>query len=481
LTVTYGAGVELPAFEHVPGYLSSAGAEAVELAALAGLNLDPWQVHVLEHSLGEREDGRWAAVEVGLCVPRQNGKNSILEARELAGLFLLDEKLLIHSAQQFKTAKEHFLRILGLIEQTPDLDRRVNKVTRTHGEEGIELKDGKRLLFFARSKTSGRGFAQADFVAFDEAMFLPEFVIANLVPTQSSNPNYQRWYVGSPVDQAIHPEGVVFARVRDRGHKDSDDRMAWFEYCANADNPAAVDENMFTSEDVWAQANPGLGIRISTDAVQDELRALDRRTFAVERLGVGDWPDIDGNDAAIISPEDWQAIQVEQGEIVGPVCFAIDVSPERTTSISVCGRDVDGNRQIEVVEHKPGTGWVVERLNELDQAHNPDMICMDAFGPAASLLPALSDAGVKITTMTSTDHAQACGLFIDAVQQQTVRHLGSMELRNAVKGAKVRPLNDAWAFSRKNSGVDISPLVSVTFAHWASSTTDTGGDWTFYR
>jgi hypothetical protein len=37
---------------------------------------------------------------------------------ELAGLFLLGEDLLIHSAHQFKTAKEHFSRVLSLIEST---------------------------------------------------------------------------------------------------------------------------------------------------------------------------------------------------------------------------------------------------------------------------------------------------------------------------------------------------------------------------
>jgi hypothetical protein len=42
---------------------------------------------VLERALGVREDGKWAAFEVGLDVSRQNGKGGILEARELAGLF----------------------------------------------------------------------------------------------------------------------------------------------------------------------------------------------------------------------------------------------------------------------------------------------------------------------------------------------------------------------------------------------------------
>jgi hypothetical protein len=464
-----------------PEYGSSAGVEAIELAAMAGLELDPWQQLVLEHSLGEGEDGRWAAAEVGLCVPRQNGKNSVLEARELAGLFLLGEDLLIHSAHQFKTAKEHFLRVMMLIESTPDLDRRVKKVIRTHGEEGIELIGGQRLLFFARNKSSGRGFAQASFVAFDEAMFLPETTMGALLPAQSSSANRQRWYVGSAVDQAVHTDGVVFARIRKHGHDGTHPRLVWCEWSAEGENPVAVEDAAFSSEEVWARANPGLHIRVSVEAVEDELRALDRRTFAVERLGVGDWPDIDLDGHAIISQEDWEAIQVgAASQIVGAVCFAVDVSPERTAAVAVCGRNADGQLQVEIPMHKEGTGWVVEWLNDRDQTHNPTMIVLDSFGPAASLLPGLLEAGVNVTTMNSGDHTQACGMFVDAVQQQTVRHLGSLELRNAVKGAAVRPLNDAWAFSRKNSGVDISPLVAATFAHWAAATSGSDNDWAFY-
>src|SRR5262245_42324161 len=134
---------------------------------MAGLELDPREAMVLDVALGEGEDGRWAAAEVGLCVPRQNGKNAVLEARELAALFLLNEHLVIHSAQQFKTAKEHFLRLLGLIESTPDLDRRVRRISRTHGEEAIELRNGHRILFMARTKASGRGFT-APLLVFDE-------------------------------------------------------------------------------------------------------------------------------------------------------------------------------------------------------------------------------------------------------------------------------------------------------------------------
>ena len=89
-------GVQRPRLLHLPDRISSsAGQEAAELAASAGLVLDDWQRFVLDVGLSERADGQWSAFEVGLIVPRQNGKGSVLEARELAGLFLFGERLIL--------------------------------------------------------------------------------------------------------------------------------------------------------------------------------------------------------------------------------------------------------------------------------------------------------------------------------------------------------------------------------------------------
>ena len=140
----------------LPPRVGSAGAEAVELARSAGLILDPWQATTLDAALSEQPGGQWAAFEVGVVVPRQNGKGAILEARELAGLFLLGEELILHSAHEFKTGQEAFRRVLNLIENTPDLDRKVKRVRTSHGEEGIETTTGARLRFVARSSGSGQ-------------------------------------------------------------------------------------------------------------------------------------------------------------------------------------------------------------------------------------------------------------------------------------------------------------------------------------
>jgi len=463
-------GVQEPRVWSLPESVSSAGEEAVELARMAGLVLDPWQEFVLASSLGERDDGKWAAFEVGVVVSRQNGKGSILEARELAGLFLLGERLIIHSAHQFDTSIEAFRRLLFLIEDTPDFARRVKRVSRSHGEEGIELKGGQRIRFRTRTKGGGRGFT-SDCLILDEAMILPESAHSALLPTLSARPNPQVWYTGSAVDQEVHEHGIVLARIRERGLKGDDPALAYMEWSVDEDDYNDDPAQVAVDPDAWARANPGLGIRISTEHVAREQRSMDAKAFAVERLGVGDWPATDGSGQRVIGRAAWAACEDAESTVRDPVCFAVDVMPDRSAaSIAVAGRRDDGLAHVEIVEHRRGTDWAAGRLAELVADHKSIGALCDATGPVASLLPELEKLGVQVEAVNTSEHAQACGMLFDAVQQQTVRHLGSLELGAAVAGAVKRPLGDSWAWSRKSSTVDISPLVAVTLALWGALT-----------
>lgn len=462
-------GAQEPRCLWLPPCVGSAGQEAIELADMAGLFLDPWQKLVLAHSLAERDDGKWAAFEVGLVVSRQNGKGSILEARELAGLFLLGERLIIHSAHQFDTSLEAFRRLLALVEETPEFSRRVRRVSRSHGEEGIELKGGQRIRFRTRTKGGGRGFT-SDCLILDEAMDLPEVAHGALLPTLSARPNPQVWYTGSAVDRNVHEHGIVFARVRERGLKGGDRGLAFFEWSVDVDEFAA-DPELASSPGAWAQANPGLGIRIAADHVALEQRSMDPHTFSVERLGVGDWPSTDGL-RRVISSEAWAALIDASSAPGDPLTFAIDVSPDRSfASIAVAGRRGADEHHVEVVDRRPGTGWVVDRAVELERKHGGRAWIVDAAGPVSSLLFDLAERlDVEPAVVSAQQHAQAFGLFVDAVEQGTLRHLGSVELASALAGAVKRPLGDAWAWSRKSSTVDISPLVACTLALWGSVT-----------
>lgn len=450
------------------------GRDAVEFAAWAGLKLDPWQAFVLEHALAERPDRKWAAFEVGVVVPRQNGKGGILEARELAGLFVLEERLIIHSAHQFDTSLEAFRRLLTLIDGRDDLRRRVKRISRAHGEEGIELHSGQRIRFRTRTKGGGRGFT-ADCLILDESMILPESAVGATLPTLSARPNPQVWYMGSAVDQEIHDNGIVSARVRERGLK-GDPSLAFFEWSAYPDgmdeiDPSDLPRGLAEDRDAWRRANPA--DRVSLEHVEREHRAMDPRTFAVERLGIGDWPVTDPDAGAVIPVATWRGLTDPDSTITERLCFALDVNPERSwSSVAAAGLRRDELAHVEVVERHQGTGWVVQRAAELTVKHRPSAFLVEANSPAAALVADLQDAGVPVVVVSSSDLAKACGVFFDLAVEGRLRHLGTQELDSAVRGAAKRPLVDSWAWSRKTSKVDISPLVAATLAAWHATSHD---------
>ena len=469
--------MQAPRLRLVPDFASTAGDEAIELAAKAGLALDEWQQAVLRAMLGEKPDGAWSAFEVGLCLPRQNGKNAILEARELAGLFLLGEQLIVHSAHEFDTSMEHFLRVRDLIESTPMLDKRVLAFRTANGKEGIELRSKQRLRFRARTKGGGRGWS-ADLVVFDEAMEIKQASHGSILPTLSARDNPQVIYTGSAVDEWIHDHGEVFTRVRERA-LDGDSGLAYFEWSADVGDPRRDDPEaaleIATDREAWQQANPALGIRIGADHVAAEQRSMDPRTFAVERLGIGAWPKTGEAGDQVIPPEAWKALEDLGSEPRDPVCIAFDVSPDRSSSsIVVSGLREDGNVHVEMVDpdrddenaSRKGTRWLIPRLVELVEDHSPAIVACDPAGPAGSFIDRLEAKGVEIEEVSMREYGQACGAFYDACEDGTLRHLGQSELNYAVAGAAKRALGEAWAWKRKGSAVDISPLVAATLAHF---------------
>ncbi|HUR74439.1 MAG TPA: hypothetical protein VMZ00_09185 [Sporichthya sp.] len=487
MTASALVGVQQPRISSIPPYVSSSGQDVVDLAASAGLILDPWQEYCLRHGLGEREDGRWSAFEVGVVVSRQNGKGSVFEARCLAGLFLFGERLILYSAHEFKTAQEMFLRMQALVEGSDAFRRRVKRIRTSHGDEGIELLDGARLRFVARSTGSGRGFS-GDLNIMDEAFNLPDAAVDALMPTMSARPNPQLWYGSSAADKTIAPCEQL-GRVRRRGIAGGDPSLFYAEWsiesctpecgegCTEHDNPA--------SPDSWAKANPALGIRISVEHVAREHASMGAKGFLRERLGVGNWPTDQADQWAVIPEAKWRAVADPASEPVGKVAFAIHVSPDRSwAAIATAGRRADGLAHVEVVDHRPGTKWVADRVKQMQERWDPCAWVVDAGSPAGSLIADLEAVRIEkaggefvkleITKPNHREVGHAFGQLVDAVMPEegasSIRVLPHPALDAAVAGAVTRPLGDAKAWDSKAASVDICPLVAVTFAAWGFAT-----------
>lgn len=472
-------GKQRPRIEWVPPFSSSAGGEAVELADHAGLVLDPWQRYVLVNGLGETEDGKWNTFENCVTVSRQNGKGAIIEARELAGLYLFGEQLIIHTSHEFKTSLEAFGRIRSLIENTDDLRRKVRRITVSHGSESIELLNGNKLRFLARTKGSGRGFS-CDCLILDEAMILGSNSMAALLPTMSARKNPQVWYTGSA---GIGEVSSQLAAIRERGITGADKSLAYFEWSADVHNEQCLSSCghhlKVTDEQAWLEANPGIGYRISLDYVAKECAALGPAMFARERLGVGEYPSFGGTDSPI-SVQQWVALTDINSQPGQNVAFAVDVAENRAhATVALFSVREDGTGHVELVDRRPGTEWVTDRLVELRQRWSPVAIAIDGKGPAASLLTDLDAAGLAkprlpefpqrgdLLILTPSDMVVACGQLADSVNQFGLSHVGDEVLTSAVGGATARPVLDSWAWARRKSMVDISPLVAVTAARYA--------------
>lgn len=478
-------GAQVPRIDVAPdGYDHPQWDEVVGLLAELGYELDPWQLETLRRSLmRQRFQGveRWAAFTVGVCAPRQNGKNGLLEPRQLAGAIILREPMQMHSAHLADTSKEAFRRLDQLIDANEWLSRQVRHVWRTNGHESIEFTNGCRIRFRTRTKGGGRGFGASP-VYFDEAMALPEISVKAILPVLTAQPDPQVWYTGSAVDQTEQPDGIAFARVRDRALSGDADRLMYREWSLPYESPGDVPVEVLDDPVSWASTNAAFGRRITEDYVRAERGELDDRGFAVERCGVGDWPDVSGDSTSLVPLEVWDSLgddpAAPAAKLLGfPLVFAVDVSPDRSmSSIVVAGRREDGNDQLELVDRRPGTAWVVERVVGLNSRHNPIAVMADGIGPAGALIHEIEASGVAVTALSAGDYSKACGHLLDSIDGRTVRHLRSPELRAAVKGAVRRPLGDSWALSRRTSAVDITTLVAGTVALWGLSTLGHSGE-----
>lgn len=467
MTTSRGNGLkgdQRPRIYSVPDAPTSAGQEAIELAESAGLILDPWQQFDLDCALRENRDGQWTSFEVGVLCSRQNGKGGIIEARELAGLFLFNEGLIVHTAHQFDTSLEAFRRLLELIESTPDLDRRVSKVSNAHGKEGIELLNGNRIRFRARTRNGGRGFS-GDLVILDEAMIIPDEVMGALMPTMSARDNPQIWYLGSAVDEEVHDDGMVFTKIRNRGLRGNDPSLCWLEHSA-PDDRRENGELIADPADprVIAQANPALGRRISLAHVAKERRSMPRRMYEVERLGIGYWPSEDEEVERPIDPDVFGSRVELEPDLTDSIAISIDGDPSgKFISIAAAVIKADGGVHGEIGFHeKPGPG-IVPFVVSLVSRWDPCAVIVDSRGPAGYLRQDLINEGIEPEDVTASSMASASVGLQRAVDDGEFTFTGDPLLIDAVKGATKRKIGDGWGFAR-NGDATISPLVSVALA-----------------
>jgi hypothetical protein len=455
-------GVQTPRVHVAPkGRFRGDGEDAAFLSSAYGLAPDPFQSLVLEDWLARvAKNGKWASLTCACALPRQNGKNAILEMRELFGIVQLGEKFL-HTAHEVKTARKAFLRLASFFENTrkwPELADLVKDIRRTNGQEAIVLTNGGSVEFVARSKGSGRGFT-VDVLVCDEAQELSDDALEALMPTTSAAPlgNPQWIFTGTPPGPTAN--GEVFSRIRDDALSGKSSRLAWHEWSctgsADLDDPLSA-----------AAANPALGGRLQWDVVAGERARFSDEGFARERLGMWD----SAGSQRVISTDSWKVVAdanvVDRG---GEVAFALDVSPDRSTAtIASASWTTEGLPYVDVLETRRGEpDWGVQRFVDLCERHDVRAVVVDGASAAFSMVDPLRLRGLTVTVTSARQMAAAFGGFYDAVMDGAVRHLDQPLLNSALAAARKRKIGDSgFGWSRKDSESDITPVCAATLALW---------------
>lgn len=482
-------GSQRPRIFRTPTHTYSSGPDAVDFMRLTGTEPDEWQEWVLAQALAERDDGRFIPLEVGLCVPRQNGKNYILEARMLAGIFVFSEKEIIYSAQALRTARKAHRSLAQLIRRTPFLFRRVLGYKGQHHradikgikssgiELSIEFDNGAKIEFVTRTKDTVRGFT-GDLVIIDEAYDVDPDEVAAMLPTMAARTaqgSPQVWYTSSAARS--HSDFLRALRTRAEAPEGRERLLCYMDWSTAPDIETDGTKLEFPTEELVEalyESNPGLGRRITLEyALETEWGAMSDDNFRCERLGIPvpigsddfipstDWTRC-RDDELIAAVED--AGEVEQG--LRDVRLSVDVSPDRSrAAIGLAGIRGDGRVHVEAVDQGDGVDWVPRALADLWAANNDFPVLVQMGSSAEDLVPDIRKAGVPARPVALREYAAACGRMLDGIKDQQIAHVEQESLDAAVRAARPSYKGDTrFIWKRAHALADITPLVTVTLA-----------------
>jgi hypothetical protein len=340
----------------------------------------------------------------------------------------------------------------------------VKRIYEGDGRQHILLKDGRRLVFRSRTRSGGRGLTGDDTIL-DEAFALRAMHMGALLPTMLTRPEAQIVYGSSA---GMHDSDILFA-LRERGRAGSP-RLAYFEWgdehqgegCAVEDCDHAQSRVGCALDDRarWWATNPTLGDRIAEESLAKLRRSLPPVEFARECLG---WWDEPATGVPELSAEAWSALSRDAAP-AGELVLGVDAAPGHRSASVVVTDGVD----CELLERRPGVAWLASRLVELQDRNGPARVAFDPAGPIGSVVPDLEQAGLVLTPVEGKDSVRACGALVRLVNEAAIRHRGEPEFAAAVAGLRLRAVGDGKKFSRRDSTVDISPIVALTVALWVA-------------
>lgn len=462
-------GSQEPRIKVEPVRVSTDGDDAALLMSEYGCILDDWQKDIVDCWLGKDENGNYNVTSAGLAVPRQNGKNVCLEAREFFGLVVNGEKIL-HTAHQVRTSKKSFRRLAAMFtdKKHPEITDIVKQIRYTNGEECIELDNGGVIEFSARSRQAARGFDGISLVVYDEAQELTDDQVEAIMATLSASATGTRQLIYTGTPPYPGSPGEVFRRRRTVCTTEPGKRDCWHEWSVYAES---IDKINVQDTSLWYMCNPALGIRLSEEFTAEEQRSMSADGFARERLG---WwtPIIEHKQEYAIAADLWDDCASEDPKPDGKTAYGVKFTIDGS-EICLCGAviDKDGIARISLIDRRPtglGTQWLADWLNArydrascvvIDGRNGVDVL-VEKIAPTWRMKGAIIRPSAK-------DVIAAVSTVIDSLNEKTLTwYKEQTELRDSAITSIKRPIGGGWGFG----GDDCAPIEACALALWGAKT-----------
>jgi len=431
------------------------------MAAALGKPFMPWQAYVADVALEVDDDGRFAYKSVEITVPRQSGKTTLDGSAMAHRSLVIPAGRVWFTMQSGKDAVDWLLNEFWplLTPMGPEVALR-----RMAGSEHIKWRRSGGLIRPFPPNKEGLHSKTSDLVVVDECW---KFDLAQgtaidqgIIPTQATRPNAQVWKVSTAGDAASTWWLGTVERGRAAVTSGRTSGIAYFEW-------SCPDELDPTDAVSWPVYHPAYGRTIGPEAMQAALDELGPDGFA--RAYGNRWV---STIERIIPVAAWRAAGEDPVELPAPggLALGFDVAVDRSDAAIVAAwRDGAGVAHLEVVDHRPGTGWLVERLSTVVDRWRPLRTSYDEAGPALDVADAARRAELELEGLKAREYAAACAALLEAftTDPPTVRYRQHPALDAAAANAGRRALGDAWAWGRRQSAGSIAALTAATVALWA--------------
>lgn len=446
-------GSQKPRIQIEPSRTATDGNDAALLMRAYGCQLDEWQQMVLDCWLGKGEDGRYTTTSAGLSLPRQNGKNVCLEAREFFGLVVNGEKIL-HTAHQVRTSKKSFRRLAGMFtdKKHPEITDIVKNIRYTNGEECIELDNGGTIEFSARSRQAARGFDGISLVVFDEAQELMDDQVEAIMATLSASATGTRQLIYTGTPPYPNCPGEVFRRRRQVCTDSPSNHDAWHEWSVDAES---IDKINTQDKTLWYMCNPALGIRLEEEFTAEEMRSMSPDGFARERLG---WwmPQLEHALDYAIDGNQWAKCKSDAPKPEGKTAYGIKFSADGST-VSLCGAVLpkDGKARISLIEMRPtamGTQWLADWLNA--RYSQASCVVIDGRNGVDVLVDKIASTWKykgSVIRPNAKEIIASVSMLTDALAEESLTWYAGQEILNdSATTSTKRPIAGGWGFGGDN-------------------------------